>query len=98
MRLAEGANHRPSAVLIGGLAMQAKRAMACMSFVVVFLVGFVLGGWFLMPHLPPTPDRPVTVFEADYWTTNWAGALLGLVLGALSARSTLKSKPRQDRE
>lgn len=43
-----------------------------------------------MPHLPPVPSHPVSVFEAGYWTTNWAGAVLGILLGALSARSVLK--------
>jgi hypothetical protein len=65
---------------------------AIVSFIVVFVIAFVLGGWFLMPYLPPTPDHPITVFEAEYWTTNWAGALLGLVLGALPARSALKKR------
>jgi membrane associated rhomboid family serine protease len=67
---------------------------AVIAFLLMFAIGFVLGGWFLMPHLPPVPDHPVTVFEAEYWTTNWAGALFGLVFGFLSARSTLKRKPR----
>jgi len=50
-----------------------------------------------MPHLPPTPDHPVTVFEGEYWKDNWAGYLLGLILGGLSARSVLReaSKERQ---
>lgn len=63
---------------------------AIISFIFVFAGCFFLGGWFLMPHLPPVPPRPVTVFELEYWTTNWAGAVLGLVLGGLSARSVLK--------
>lgn len=29
-----------------------------------------------MPHLPPIPDRPISVYELDYWTDNWAGALI----------------------
>jgi hypothetical protein len=69
-------------------------AKAVASFLIVSAVAFVLGGWFLMPHLPPVPERPVTVFEAEYWTINWAGALLGLVLGGLSARSVLRKRPR----
>lgn len=68
-------------------------ARAAVSFVVVFALAFVLGGWFLMPHLPPAPDRPVGVFEAGGWGTNWAGALLGIVLGGLSARSVLRRRP-----
>jgi uncharacterized protein (DUF2062 family) len=67
-----------------------KHVSAAISFVVVFVFVFILGGLFLMPHLPPVPDHPVTAFEAEYWTTNWAGALLGIILGALSARSVLK--------
>jgi uncharacterized protein (DUF2062 family) len=65
---------------------------AIISFIVVFVFAFILGGWFLMPHLPPVPAHPVTVFEAEYWTTNWAGALLGIVLGGLSARSVLRKQ------
>lgn len=65
-------------------------ASAITSFIVVFACCFVLGGWFLMPHLPPVPPRPVTVFELEYWTTNWAGALLGLALGGLSARAAYR--------
>ena len=59
-------------------------AKAVVSFIVVFVFAFFLGGWFLMPYLPPVPDRPVTIVETEYWTTNWAGALLGLILGVLA--------------
>jgi hypothetical protein len=64
------------------------------SFVFVFVCAFILAGWFLMPHLPPTPDHPVTVFQGEYWKDNWAGYLLGLILGGLSARSVLKKAER----
>lgn len=63
-------------------------------FVLVFALSFVLGGWFLMPHLPPVPDHPVTVFESEYWTDNWAGAILGIVLGALAVWHTLRRHQR----
>jgi hypothetical protein len=63
---------------------------AVVSFIVVFVLAFVLGGLYLMPHLPPFPTHPVTMFEAEYWNTNWAGAVLGIVLGGVSARSILK--------
>lgn len=61
-----------------------------LAFLVVFAAVFVLSGWLLMPHLPPTPDELVTAFEAGYWTTNWNGALLGLPAGLLSERATFK--------
>ncbi|MGD0541885.1 MAG: hypothetical protein ABSB33_10240 [Tepidisphaeraceae bacterium] len=60
-----------------------------------FLVVFAFGGWFLMPHLPPVPDHPVSALEAEYWKTNWAGAMLGVIFGGLSARSILKTKRTQ---
>ena len=66
---------------------------AITSFIVVFILAFFLGGWFLMPVLPPVPDHPVSVFELEYWTTNWAGAVLGIILGGLSAWSILKKRP-----
>jgi len=60
---------------------------AASSFIFVFILGFFLGGWFLMPYLPPVPNHPVHAFELEYWTTNWAGAVVGVILGSLSARS-----------
>jgi hypothetical protein len=66
---------------------------AVLAFLVVFAIVFFLAGWFLMPHLPPTPKVPVSVFELAYWTNNWAGAVLGLLLGGFSARASLKPKP-----
>lgn len=69
-------------------------AKAILSFIVVFVLGFVLGGLFLMPHLPPVPDHEVGVFELRYWIDNWVGALLGIVLGGLSAWSIIKKKPQ----
>lgn len=65
---------------------------AALAFLLVFAIVFFLAGWFLMPHLPPTPKVPVSVFELAYWTDNWAGAVLGLVLGGFSARASLKTK------
>ena len=75
-----------------------KWVSASISFVIVFVFAFILGGWFLMPYLPPIPDRPISVFELEYWTGNWAGALLGLILGGLSTRSILKKTQRKNDE
>jgi len=63
---------------------------ASVSFLLVFVGVFFLAGWFLMPHLPPVPDRPVSVFEGRYWIDNWIGVVLGVPIGLLSARSVLK--------
>jgi len=58
------------------------------SFVFVAAGVFFLGGFLLMPHLPPTPSKPVYWFEMDYWVTNWAGLLLGVPCGFFAARAT----------
>ena len=60
--------------------------------IVLFLFVFFLSGWFLMPHLPPVPDRPITVFEAEYWIDNWAGGLLGVVAVLLNLRGMKPAK------
>jgi hypothetical protein len=57
-------------------------ARAIVSFIVVSCFAFHFGGWFLMPHLPPVPDHPVTVFEAEYWTTNWRARCWGFCSAA----------------
>ena len=72
-----------------------KYISAFISFAFVFVGVFFLAGWFLMPHLPPVPDHPVSVFEADYWKDNWIGYLLGAVLGGWSARSVLKKAAKK---
>ena len=67
-----------------------KFVSAIISFLFVFAGIFFLAGLFLMPHLPPIPDRPVSVFEGRYWIDNWIGIVLGIPIGILSARSVLK--------
>jgi hypothetical protein len=67
-----------------------KYISAFISFAFVFAGVFFIAGLFLMPHLPPVPDHPVSVFESEYWKDNWSGYLLGAVFGGLSARSVLK--------
>jgi len=66
---------------------------AAIAFALIFFAVFALAGWFILPHVPPTPDRPVSVVEGAYWLPNWPGYIAGAVLGTLSARSTLRTKP-----
>ncbi|MEM0983415.1 MAG: hypothetical protein AAGI17_05655 [Planctomycetota bacterium] len=68
---------------------------AILSFAVVFVIAFVLAGWFILPHVPPTPSQPVSAVEGAYWLPNWAGYIAGVVLGGLSARATLKSTKKR---
>ncbi len=66
-----------------------------LSFLLIFVLVFVLAGWFLMPYLPPTPKHTITIFDIEYWTRNWAGALLGIILGVLSTWLTTKKSNRK---
>jgi hypothetical protein len=71
-----------------------KYVSALISFAFVFAAVFLMAGLFLMPFLPPIPDRPISALEEEYWLQNWAGLVLGLLLGTMSARSVLKkAKP-----
>jgi hypothetical protein len=71
-----------------------KYVSASISFLFVFAGVFFLAGWFLMPHLPPVPDHPVSFVEGEYWRDNWIGYLLGAVFGILSARSVIRKADR----
>jgi hypothetical protein len=59
-----------------------KLISAFVSFAFVFAGVFFLADWFLLPHLPPVPDYPVSVFQLDYWKDNWIGCLLGAIPGS----------------
>ncbi|MHC4714833.1 MAG: hypothetical protein ACYTAN_16445 [Planctomycetota bacterium] len=74
-----------------------RTVSACVSFVFVFAVVFLLSGLLIMPFVPPYPDRPVTIFEGAYWYDNWPGLLLGCALGVLAAWRTLKFEDRKRR-
>ena len=71
-----------------------KMVTAVVSFSLVFLSVFLLSGWFISPHLPAMPDVPATVRRPEFWTANWAGVALGLLLGLLSAKSVMRPKKR----
>lgn len=58
----------------------------------MFLVGFALGGWLILPRVPATPDRRISFVETGYGIDNLPGAILGLVLAVLSYRAAMKTK------
>ena len=72
-----------------------KWVNASISFLFVFVFTFILAGLFLMPHLPPVPEGPVSAFEARFWVDNWVGVLLGILLGSISARSIARKERKK---
>lgn len=69
-----------------------KLLSALVSFAIVFICVFMLCGWFVMPHLPSVPEIPPSMYEPQFWLSNWAGIAMGLGLGLISARSVMKKK------
>ena len=69
-----------------------KLLSALVSFAIVFGCVFLLCGWFVMPHLPAVPEIPPSVYDPQFWLSNWAGIGLGACLGLISARSVMKKK------
>ena len=69
--------------------------IAALAFLVSFAAIFLLAGWFILPHVPPTPAQPVSAMTLAYWLPNWPGYVLGLIIGLLSARATLREPSAQ---
>jgi hypothetical protein len=72
---------------------QAARFRALSWFAVVFAIGFAVGQFYLMPHLPPISTGPHPG-RVGPWRENWAGALVGGGLGLLAARTVLRRAGR----
>lgn len=69
-----------------------KLVRALVSFGAVFAVVFLLSGWFITPHLPSSTQITAKLQDPQFWTSNWAGVVLGLLLGLVSARSILRRR------
>ncbi len=72
---------------------RAARVRAVSWFAVLFGIGFVVGGLYLMPHLP-MPNPHVAPGSTAFWKQNWAGALLGGATGLWAARTVLRRAGR----
>ena len=72
---------------------RAARARAVGWFVVLFVIGFAVGGLYLMPHLP-VPRPGLATGSWGYWEQNYAGAVVGGILGLLAARTVLQRAGR----
>ncbi len=74
-----------------------KLVMALVSFAGVFVCVFVLSGWYVTPYMPAMPDIPSTIREPAFWTSNWPGVILGVLLGLISAKSVFFTKKKKAR-
>ena len=69
---------------------RSARMRAVAWFGLVFVIGFAVGGLYLMPHLWPVAGNHQAPSAFGNWQQNWAGAILGGGLGLLAARTVLR--------
>jgi hypothetical protein len=68
---------------------------AFVAFVVVFACVFVLSRQYVTPHLPSTGDISAAMNDPAFWTANWAGVVLGSILGLSVASTVLRKRKRK---
>ena len=71
-----------------------KLLVAAVAFTVVFAGVFYVIGTYVMPHLPPISEIPQKVGQPEFWTSNWAAVLAGLVVGVIAAFPIMKCRPK----
>jgi ABC-type branched-subunit amino acid transport system permease subunit len=71
-----------------------KLLVAILAFAIVFVGVFYVIGTYVMPHLPPINEIPQKVGQPEFWTSNWAAVLAGLVVGVIAAFPIMKCKPK----
>jgi hypothetical protein len=65
---------------------------ALFSFVVVFACVFFLSKQYVTPHLPKSGDISAAMSDPAFWSANWAGVVLGAVLGVLVASAFMRRR------
>ena len=68
---------------------------AFVAFVVVFACVFMLSRQYVTPHLPSSGDISAAVNDPAFWTANWAGVVLGAILGVSVASTMLRRRKRK---
>jgi hypothetical protein len=68
---------------------------AFVAFVVVFACVFLLSKQYVTPHLPSSGDISAAVNDPAFWTANWAGLVLGSILGLSVASTMLRKRNRK---
>jgi heme/copper-type cytochrome/quinol oxidase subunit 2 len=71
---------------------------AFVSFAVVFACVFLLSKQYVTPHLPSSGDISAAMNDPAFWTANWAGLVLGSVLGLFVASTVLRSRKRKGKK
>ena len=68
---------------------------AFVSFVIVFACVFLLSKQYVTPHLPSSGDLSAAMNDPAFWTANWAGLVLGSILGLFVASTVLRNRNRK---
>lgn len=72
-----------------------KLLLAVIGFLFGFAGIFYVVGTFITKPLPPMKEIPEKIATPEFWTSNWQGALGGLLVGVVLAFLLLKRKPKR---
>ena len=67
---------------------------ALVAFAVVFACVFLLSRQYVTPHLPKSGDISAAMNDPAFWTANWAGVVLGGVLGLFVASTVMRKRKK----
>ena len=67
---------------------------ALVAFAVVFACVFLLSRQYVTPHLPKSGDISAAFNDPAFWTANWAGVVLGGVLGLFVAGTVMRKRKK----
>jgi heme/copper-type cytochrome/quinol oxidase subunit 2 len=68
---------------------------ALVAFAVVFACVFLLSKQYVTPHLPKSGDISAAMNDPAFWAANWAGVVLGGVVGLFVAGTVLRRPKRR---
>jgi cell division protein FtsX len=67
---------------------------ALVAFAVVFACVFLLSRQYVTPHLPKSGDISAAFNDPAFWTANWAGVVLGGVMGLFVAGTVMRKRKK----
>ena len=68
---------------------------ALVAFAVVFGCVFMLSKQYVTPHLPKAGDVSAALNDPAFWAANWAGVVLGGVLGLFVAGTVMRRRRKR---
>jgi hypothetical protein len=67
---------------------------ALFTFAVVFACVFLLSKQYITPHLPKSGEITAAMNDPAFWTANWAGVVLGGIMGLFVAMTMMRKRKK----